>query len=163
MTMLFQGFQSGPKKSRNPVRCHARNAVTGLNEKHRLRRRLQYARNFDNKFTDMTCLRCNLAARTYYRPTDQGFEQRLRARLDELLIRVHLQHTMAKKLVVPAAPRTNLTSSGQATQDRTPLHGACALRVVPAAKLASRFTSAAFDSDDLARLDELKASEASGH
>jgi putative ATPase len=32
----------------------------------------------------MTCLPDNLAARTYDHPTDQGFEQRLRARLDEI-------------------------------------------------------------------------------
>ena len=48
-------------------------------------------------------------------------------------------------------------------QVRTPLHGACALRVVPTAKSASRFTSAVFDSDDLARLDGLEVSEAHGH
>ena len=35
--------------------------------------------------------------------------------------------------------------------------------MVPTAKLASRFTSAAFDSDDLAGLDGLEVSEASGH
>ena len=40
--------------------------------------------NFDDKVTDMTCLPYNLAARTYYQPTDQGFEQRLRTRLDEI-------------------------------------------------------------------------------
>jgi len=33
----------------------------------------------------MTCLPDNLAGRTYYKPTDQGFEQRLRQRLDEIL------------------------------------------------------------------------------
>jgi len=32
----------------------------------------------------MTCLPDNLAGRTYYKPTDQGFEQRLRLRLDEI-------------------------------------------------------------------------------
>jgi len=32
----------------------------------------------------MTCLPDKLAARTYYQPTDQGFEQRRRARLDEI-------------------------------------------------------------------------------
>jgi len=32
----------------------------------------------------MTCLPDNLAGRTYYKPTDQGFEQRLRACLDEI-------------------------------------------------------------------------------
>jgi hypothetical protein len=34
---------------------------------------------------------------------------------------------------------------------------------LPIAKLASRFTFAAFDSDDLARLDGFEVSEASGH
>jgi replication-associated recombination protein RarA len=32
----------------------------------------------------MTCLPDKLAARTYFQPTDQGFEQRLRARLNEI-------------------------------------------------------------------------------
>jgi replication-associated recombination protein RarA len=32
----------------------------------------------------MTCLPDKLAARTYCQPTDQGFEQRLRARLNEI-------------------------------------------------------------------------------
>jgi len=40
-----------------------------------------------------------------------------------------------------------------------PLHGGCALRVVPTAKSASRFTSVVFDSDDLARLDGLDGHE----
>jgi putative ATPase len=40
--------------------------------------------NFDAKVTDMTCLPDKLAVRTYYQPTDQGFEQRPRARLDEI-------------------------------------------------------------------------------
>jgi putative ATPase len=44
----------------------------------------KYAHNFDDKVTDMSCLPGNLANRIYYQPTDQGFEQRLRARLDEI-------------------------------------------------------------------------------
>jgi len=44
----------------------------------------KYAHNFDDKVTDMTCLPENLAGHTYYKPTDQGFEQRLRARLSEI-------------------------------------------------------------------------------
>ncbi len=44
----------------------------------------QYAHNFDDKVTDMTCFPDNLAGRIYYKPTDQGFEQRLRLRLDEI-------------------------------------------------------------------------------
>jgi putative ATPase len=32
----------------------------------------------------MTCLPDNLSGRTYYQPSDQGFEARLRARMDEI-------------------------------------------------------------------------------
>jgi putative ATPase len=32
----------------------------------------------------MTCLPDNLAGRTYFKPTDQGFEQRLRQRLEDI-------------------------------------------------------------------------------
>jgi putative ATPase len=34
--------------------------------------------------TDMTCLPDNLSGRVYYQPTDQGFEARLRARMEEI-------------------------------------------------------------------------------
>jgi len=44
----------------------------------------QYAHDAVEKVTDMTCLPDNLAGRTYFKPTDQGFEQRLRARLEEI-------------------------------------------------------------------------------
>jgi putative ATPase len=44
----------------------------------------KYAHNFDDKLTDMTCLPDNLSSRTYYKPTDQGFEARLRTRMDEI-------------------------------------------------------------------------------
>jgi len=44
----------------------------------------KYAHNYEEKVTDMTCLPDNLAGRIYYNPTDQGFEQRLRQRLDEI-------------------------------------------------------------------------------
>jgi putative ATPase len=44
----------------------------------------KYAHNFDDKVTDMSCLPDNLSGQVYYKPTDQGFEQRLRQRLDEI-------------------------------------------------------------------------------
>jgi putative ATPase len=44
----------------------------------------KYAHNFEEKVTDMTCLPDNLSGRTYYQPSDQGFEARLRARMDEI-------------------------------------------------------------------------------
>jgi len=72
------------KTEADPVPLHLRNAVTGLMKNVGYGEGYKYAHNFDEKVTDMTCLPDNLAARTYYKPTDQGFEQRLRARLDEI-------------------------------------------------------------------------------
>jgi putative ATPase len=72
------------KTEADPVPLHLRNAVTGLMKNVGYGEGYKYAHNFDEKVTDMTCLPDNLANRTYYKPTDQGFEQRLRARLDEI-------------------------------------------------------------------------------
>jgi putative ATPase len=38
----------------------------------------------EEKVADMTCLPESLAGNTYYRPTDQGFEARLRLRMEEI-------------------------------------------------------------------------------
>jgi len=72
------------KTEADPVPLHLRNAVTGLMKNVGYGEGYKYAHDFDEKLTDMTCLPDNLASRTYYKPTDQGFEQRLRARLDEI-------------------------------------------------------------------------------
>ena len=72
------------KTEADPVPLHLRNAVTGLMKNVGYGQGYKYAHDFDEKLTDMTCLPDNLADRTYYKPTDQGFEQRLRARLDEI-------------------------------------------------------------------------------
>ena len=68
----------------DPVPLHLRNAPTGLMKNIGYGDGYKYAHNFDDKVTDMTCLPDNLAGRAYYKPTDQGFEQRLRQRLDEI-------------------------------------------------------------------------------
>jgi putative ATPase len=67
-----------------PVPLHLRNPVTGLMRNIGYGKGYQYAHDADDKLTDMPCLPPGLAGRTYYRPTDQGFEQRLRQRLDEI-------------------------------------------------------------------------------
>jgi putative ATPase len=72
------------KTEAEPVPLHIRNAVTGLMKNIGYGEGYKYAHNFDDKITDMACLPDNLAGRTYYKPTDQGFEQRLRLRLDEI-------------------------------------------------------------------------------
>ena len=68
----------------DPVPLHLRNAVTGLMKNVGYGHGYKYAHDYDDKLTDMPCLPDNLAGRAYYKPTDQGFEQRLRARLDEI-------------------------------------------------------------------------------
>ena len=72
------------KTEADPVPLHLRNAVTGLMKNIGYGEGYKYAHNFEDKVTDMSCLPDNLANRVYYKPTDQGFEQRLRQRLDEI-------------------------------------------------------------------------------
>src|SRR5882757_2104882 len=72
------------KTEAEPVPLHLRNAVTGFMKNVGYSQGYKYAHNFDEKVTDMTCLPDNLAGRTYYKPTDQGFEQRIRQRLEEI-------------------------------------------------------------------------------
>jgi putative ATPase len=72
------------KTEADPVPLHLRNAVTGLMKNVGYGQGYQYAHDHEGKVTDMTCLPGNLAGRSYYQPTDQGFEMRLRARLEEI-------------------------------------------------------------------------------
>jgi putative ATPase len=67
-----------------PVPLHIRNAATGLMKKLGYGKGYQYAHDHEDKVTDMTCLPESLAGRIYYHPTDQGFEARIRQRLDEI-------------------------------------------------------------------------------
>jgi putative ATPase len=68
----------------DPVPLHLRNAVTGLMKNVGYGQGYKYAHDYEDKVTDMSCLPENLAGRTYYHPTDQGFEQRLRQRLADI-------------------------------------------------------------------------------
>lgn len=72
------------KTEADPVPLHLRNAPTGLMKNLGYGKDYQYAHNYQEKVTDMQCLPDNLAGRSWYKPTDQGFEQRLRQRLDEI-------------------------------------------------------------------------------
>ena len=82
------------KTEADPVPLHLRNAVTGLMKNIGYGKDYQYAHDHQEKVTDMQCLPDNLVGRSWYKPTDQGFEQRLRARLDE--IRKLKSHTAGK-------------------------------------------------------------------
>jgi putative ATPase len=72
------------KTEADPVPLHLRNAVTGLMKNIGYGEGYKYAHNFEEKVTDMTCLPDNLSGRVYYQPSDQGFEVRLRVRMEEI-------------------------------------------------------------------------------
>jgi putative ATPase len=67
-----------------PVPLHLRNAVTGFMANIGYGKGYQYAHDAEGKVTDMTCLPESLLGRTYYKPTDQGFEARIRQRIEEI-------------------------------------------------------------------------------
>ena len=67
-----------------PVPLHLRNPVTGLMKHLGYGKGYQYAHDAEEKLTDMSCLPESLLGRRYYQPTDQGFEERLRKRLEEI-------------------------------------------------------------------------------
>ncbi|HXQ26210.1 MAG TPA: replication-associated recombination protein A [Candidatus Acidoferrales bacterium] len=85
---LYTGYGAVQKDLQNtiaePVPLHLRNAPTGLMSHLGYGKGYQYAHNTEEKVTDMTCLPESLLDRTYYNPTDQGFEARIRQRLEEI-------------------------------------------------------------------------------
>jgi putative ATPase len=67
-----------------PVPLHLRNAPTKLMREEGYGKGYEYAHDRPKKVADMTCLPPSLLGRTYYQPTDQGFEARLRTRMEEI-------------------------------------------------------------------------------
>jgi len=66
----------------DPVPLHLRNAPTKLMKDLDYGKDYQYAHNEADAVADMTCLPESLADRTYYRPTDRGFEKEIKRRLE---------------------------------------------------------------------------------
>jgi putative ATPase len=85
---LYKGYGAVREDLKNtvaePVPLHLRSAVTGLMGNLGYGKGYQYAHDADERVTDMTCLPEGLLGRTYYKPTDQGFEARIRQRLEEI-------------------------------------------------------------------------------
>jgi putative ATPase len=82
---LYMGYGEVKADARDmlaePVPLHLRNPVTGLMANFDYGRGYQYAHDAAEKLTDMPCLPENLRERRYYRPTDEGFEKRLKDKL----------------------------------------------------------------------------------
>ena len=67
-----------------PVPLVIRNAPTRLMKELDYGKGYQYAHDAADKLTDMQCLPDSLLGRTYYRPTEEGTEARIAARLAEI-------------------------------------------------------------------------------
>jgi putative ATPase len=68
----------------DPVPIHLRNAPTGLMREMGYGRGYRYAHDYDEGIIGQQNLPENLGARTYYEPTDRGFERELAARLERI-------------------------------------------------------------------------------
>jgi putative ATPase len=85
---LYSGYSQvaddAQKTLAEPVPFHLRNAVTGMMANFGYGKGYQYAHKAPDKLTDMTCLPENLRDRRYYQPTDEGFEKRLKEKLQTI-------------------------------------------------------------------------------
>ena len=66
-----------------PVPLHLRNAPTSLMKGLGYGKDYQYAHDVEGKVANMPCLPENLRDRTYYHPTSEGIEKRIRDRMEE--------------------------------------------------------------------------------
>jgi len=73
------------KTAADSVPLHLRNAPTGLMKAFGYGKGYQYAHDLESKVADMQCLPDNLRDRSYFHPTDEGFEHELRKRMEEIV------------------------------------------------------------------------------
>lgn len=65
-----------------PVPMNIRNAPTELMKEIGYNEGYKYAHDYEEGLTEMTCLPESLSDREYYKPTEQGFEERFKKRLE---------------------------------------------------------------------------------
>jgi putative ATPase len=68
----------------DPVPLHLRNAPTALMKGLGYGKNYQYAHDVEGKVANMQCLPENLRNHTYYHPTNEGIEKRIRERMEEI-------------------------------------------------------------------------------
>ena len=85
---LYVAYETAKKDAAEqlaePVPLQIRNAPTTLMKQLDYGKGYQYAHDMKDKLSAMECLLESLKGRTYYRPTEEGFEGRFRARLEEI-------------------------------------------------------------------------------
>jgi putative ATPase len=69
----------------DPVPMAIRNAPTGLMKREGYGKGYRYAHDHPDAVTDLDCLPDRLRGRRFYKPTDRGFESRLRERIESWL------------------------------------------------------------------------------
>jgi putative ATPase len=67
----------------DPVPLHIRNAPTPLMKELNYGKGYKYAHNEAEGIADMDCLPTSLQGKKYYQPTDRGFEETIRKRIDD--------------------------------------------------------------------------------
>src|SRR5438552_4088715 len=70
------------REAAEPVPLHLRNAPTKLMKDLNYGKDYQYANDQEDAIADMDCLPPSLSGRTYYKPTDRGFEKEIKRRLE---------------------------------------------------------------------------------
>ena len=76
--------QDVEQTAQDPVPLDLRNAPTSFMKSVGYGAGYQYAHDLEQKVADMQCLPDNLKDRTYYHPTEEGIEKRIKARLEEI-------------------------------------------------------------------------------
>jgi putative ATPase len=78
----YSRVQEDVEKTRNdPVPLHLRNPVTGLMRDVGYGKGYKYAHNFPGHFVEQQNFPDSLQGRSYYHPSDQGFEKEIDSRL----------------------------------------------------------------------------------
>lgn len=85
---LYLAYESAKKDAQKmlaePVPLQIRNAPTRLMKELHYGEGYQYAHDSEDKLTNMQCLPDSLAGRSYYRPTAQSSEARVRERMAQI-------------------------------------------------------------------------------
>ncbi|HSE39599.1 MAG TPA: replication-associated recombination protein A [Acidobacteriota bacterium] len=95
---LYEGYtraaEAVHEKPDEPVPLHIRNAPTPLMKNLGYGKGYKYAHNYEDAITDLSCLPDSMAGDTFYTPTERGFEQEVKRRLEEWR---HKKQKLAKK------------------------------------------------------------------
>ncbi len=85
---LYMAYETAKKDAiqtlEEPVPLHIRNAPTKLMKDLEYGKGYQYAHDFEDKLTTMTCLPESLLHHEYYHPTQQGSEAKVATRLQHI-------------------------------------------------------------------------------